>query len=37
MTTARRTQQQRRAQAEAALLNAAAELVIEDGVHSLTL
>jgi AcrR family transcriptional regulator len=37
MTTIRRTQQQRRDQAEAALLNAAAELVIEDGVHSLTL
>jgi AcrR family transcriptional regulator len=37
MTTARRTQQQRRDQAEAALLNAAAELVIEEGVHSLTL
>jgi len=37
MTTARRTQQQRRDQAETALLNAAADLVIEDGVHSLTL
>jgi len=37
MTTIRRTQQQRRDQAEAALLNAAAELIIEDGVHSLTL
>jgi AcrR family transcriptional regulator len=37
MTTARRTQQERRDQAEAALLNAAAELVIEEGVHSLTL
>ena len=37
MTTPRRTQQQRRDQAEAALLNAAAELVIEEGVHSLTL
>jgi AcrR family transcriptional regulator len=37
MTTVRRTQQQRRDQAEAALLNAAAELVIEEGVHSLTL
>jgi AcrR family transcriptional regulator len=37
MTTVRRTQQQRRDQAEAALLNAAAELVIDDGVHSLTL
>jgi AcrR family transcriptional regulator len=37
MTTIRRTQQQRRDQAEAALLNAAAELVVEEGVHSLTL
>ncbi len=37
MTTPRRTQQQRRHQAETALLNAAAELVIEEGVHSLTL
>ena len=37
MTTVRRTQQQRRDQAEAALLDAAAELVIEEGVHSLTL
>src|SRR5947209_1778026 len=37
MTTIRRTQQQRRDQAEAALLNAAAELIVEDGVHSLTL
>jgi AcrR family transcriptional regulator len=37
VTTPRRTQQQRRDQAETALLNAAAELVIEDGVHSLTL
>jgi AcrR family transcriptional regulator len=37
MTTVRRTQQQRRDQAEAALLNAAAELVVEEGVHSLTL
>ena len=37
MTTVRRTQQQRRDQAEAALVNAAAELVIEEGVHSLTL
>jgi AcrR family transcriptional regulator len=37
MTTVRRTQQQRRDQAETALLNAAAELVIEEGVHSLTL
>ena len=37
MTTVRRTQQQRRDQAETALLNAAAELIIEEGVHSLTL
>ena len=37
MTTARRTQQERRDQAEAALLDAAAELVVEEGVHSLTL
>jgi AcrR family transcriptional regulator len=37
MTTVHRTQQQRRDQAEAALLDAAAELVIEEGVHSLTL
>jgi AcrR family transcriptional regulator len=37
MTTVRRTQQDRRDQAEAALLNAAAELVVEEGVHSLTL
>jgi AcrR family transcriptional regulator len=37
VTTSRRTQQQRRDQAETALLNAAAELVIEEGVHSLTL
>ena len=37
MATPRRTQQQRRDQAETALLNAAAELVIEEGVHSLTL
>ena len=37
MTTVRRTQQQRRDHAEAALVNAAAELVIEQGVHSLTL
>jgi AcrR family transcriptional regulator len=36
-TTVRRTQQQRRDQAEAALLNAAAELIVEQGVHSLTL
>ena len=33
----RRTQQQRRDQAETALLDAAAELVVEQGVHSLTL
>src|SRR2546421_53515 len=37
MTTARRTQQQRRDQAETALLNAAAELAVEHGVRSLTL
>ncbi|TQM38655.1 TetR/AcrR family transcriptional regulator [Pseudonocardia cypriaca] len=37
MTTARRTQKQRRDQAEAALLHAAAELVVEQGVRSLTL
>jgi len=37
MITVRRTQQERREQAEAALLNAAAELVVEEGVHSLTL
>jgi AcrR family transcriptional regulator len=37
MTTTRRTQQERRDQAENALLNAAAELIVEDGVHSLTL
>jgi AcrR family transcriptional regulator len=35
--TDRRTQKQRRDQAEAALLNAAAELVVEQGVRSLTL
>jgi AcrR family transcriptional regulator len=35
--TVRRTQQQRRDQAETALLNAAAKLVVEQGVHSLTL
>ncbi len=35
--TVRRTQQQRRDQAETALLNAAAELVVEQGVHALTL
>jgi AcrR family transcriptional regulator len=37
VTTPRRTQQQRRDQAESALLGAAAELVVEEGVHSLTL
>ncbi|MEV6879444.1 TetR/AcrR family transcriptional regulator [Amycolatopsis sp. NPDC051128] len=37
MTTARRTQQERRDRAEAALLTAAAELVVEQGVRSLTL
>jgi AcrR family transcriptional regulator len=37
VATTRRTQQQRRDQAEAALLNAAAELVVEGGVRSLTL
>ncbi len=37
MTSTRRTQQERRDQAETALLNAAAELVVEEGVHSLTL
>ncbi|AJZ82454.1 MULTISPECIES: TetR/AcrR family transcriptional regulator [Streptomyces] len=37
MTTPRRTQKQRRDQAEAALLAAAAELVVEQGVRSLTL
>ncbi|WP_103340816.1 TetR/AcrR family transcriptional regulator [Amycolatopsis sp. CA-126428] len=37
MTTTRRTQQQRRDQAETALLGAAAELVVEQGVRSLTL
>jgi AcrR family transcriptional regulator len=37
MTTVRRTQQERRDHAESALLNAAAELVVEEGVHSLTL
>lgn len=36
-TTQRRTQQERRDQAEAALLAAAAELVVEQGVRSLTL
>ncbi|BCL25411.1 TetR/AcrR family transcriptional regulator [Streptomyces aurantiacus] len=37
MTTAHRTQKQRREEAEAALLNAAVELVDELGVHALTL
>ncbi|MFE1936453.1 TetR/AcrR family transcriptional regulator [Streptomyces sp. NPDC056669] len=37
MTTPRRTQKERRDQAEAALLAAAAELVVEQGVRSLTL
>ncbi|MEU0843682.1 TetR/AcrR family transcriptional regulator [Streptomyces sp. NPDC005962] len=37
MTSTRRTQQQRRDQAESALLHAAAELVVEEGVRSLTL
>jgi len=37
MTITRRTQQERREQAEAALLNAAAELIVEEGVHSLTM
>ncbi|KDN17232.1 TetR/AcrR family transcriptional regulator [Amycolatopsis rifamycinica] len=37
MPTARRTQRERRDQAEAALLTAAAELVVEQGVRSLTL
>jgi AcrR family transcriptional regulator len=37
MTTPRRTQQERRDQAEAALLTAAAELVVEHGVRALTL
>jgi AcrR family transcriptional regulator len=37
MTATRRTQQERRDQAEAALLAAAAELVVEQGVRSLTL
>jgi AcrR family transcriptional regulator len=37
MTTARRTQRERRDQAEAALLTAAAELVVEQGVRALTL
>src|ERR1700761_6294232 len=37
MTTVRRTQQERRDQAEAALLNAAAELIVEEGMQTLTL
>jgi AcrR family transcriptional regulator len=37
VTTARRTQKQRRDQAEAALFHAAAELVVDQGVRSLTL
>lgn len=37
MVTPRRTQQERRTQAEAALLDAAAELVVQQGVRSLTL
>jgi AcrR family transcriptional regulator len=37
MPTPRRTQQERRDQAEAALLAAAAELIVEQGVRSLTL
>ena len=37
MPTPRRTQRERRDQAEAALLTAAAELVVEHGVRSLTL
>jgi AcrR family transcriptional regulator len=37
MATARRTQKERRDRAEAALLAAAAELVVEQGVRSLTL
>jgi AcrR family transcriptional regulator len=37
MVATRRTQQQRRHEAESALLNAAAELVVHDGVRSLTL
>jgi AcrR family transcriptional regulator len=37
VTIARRTQKQRRHQAEAALLDAAAQLVVEQGVRSLTL
>lgn len=37
MTPARRTQQERRDQASAALLKAAAELVVEEGVRAVTL
>lgn len=37
MTTPRRTQQERRDQASAALLEAAAELVVEEGVRAVTL
>lgn len=37
MPPTRRTQQERREQAESALINAAAELVVEHGVRSLTL
>src|ERR1700744_2865414 len=37
METTRQTQPERRRLAEAALLNAAAELVVEDGVQALTL
>ncbi|MEV4316764.1 TetR/AcrR family transcriptional regulator [Actinocrispum sp. NPDC049592] len=37
MATTRRTQQERRDQAEAAILAAAAEVVVEQGVRSLTL
>lgn len=37
MTTQRRTQQERRDQASAALLEAAAELVVEEGVRAVTL
>lgn len=37
MVTARRTQQERRDQAESALLDAAARLVVEEGMRALTL
>ncbi|WIX98676.1 hypothetical protein QRX60_32020 [Amycolatopsis mongoliensis] len=37
MSTTRRTRQERRDQVKAALLAAAAELVVEQGVRSLTL